>query len=263
MATKYLDLMFTDAVCRAQTQYYGQAGKIAGAPERDPLGQAEAEFIAARDSFYVGSISESGWPYVQHRGGPAGFLRLINETTLVFADYKGNRQLLSTGNLSVNDRVALFLMDYKNRERLKILGHARIEDARDASGTDRAVHGPEDAVERGAAGLHRCRLVRLELPEVHHAALLGRRGRRDGWSVEKAYCRAGGRASFEEIVMAFRRERKQHGQVVSITGGTDDQSFLADDFYNCPQQPVVLWSSATWSVRCWGSRGGLESRRRG
>jgi predicted pyridoxine 5'-phosphate oxidase superfamily flavin-nucleotide-binding protein len=129
MATKYLDLMFTDAVCRAQTQYYGQADKIAGAPDRDPLGQAEAEFIATRDSFYLGSISESGWPYVQHRGGPAGFLRLINETTLVFADYKGNRQLLSTGNVSVNDRVALFLMDYKNRERLKILGHARIEDA--------------------------------------------------------------------------------------------------------------------------------------
>ena len=130
MATKYLDLMFTDAVRRAQTQYYGHAGKISGAPERDPLGQAEAEFIAARDSFYLGSISESGWPYVQHRGGPQGFLRVMNGTTLVFADYKGNRQLLSTGNVSVNDRVALFLMDYKNRERLKILGHARVEDAR-------------------------------------------------------------------------------------------------------------------------------------
>ena len=129
MATKYLDLMFTDAVWRAQTQYYGQAGRIMGAPDRDPLGQAEAEFIATRDSFYLGSISESGWPYVQHRGGPVGFLRVINETTLVFADYKGNRQLLSTGNLSVNDRMALFLMDYKNRERLKVLGHARIEDA--------------------------------------------------------------------------------------------------------------------------------------
>ena len=129
MAPKYLDLMFTKAVCRAQTHYYGQAGRIAGAPDRDPLGPAEAEFIAMRDSFYIGSISESGWPYIQHRGGPEGFLRLLDETTLVFADYKGNRQLLSTGNLSVNDRVALFLMDYKNRERLKILGHARIEDA--------------------------------------------------------------------------------------------------------------------------------------
>ena len=130
MATKYLDLTFTESVRRAQTQYYGRAGEIAGAPERDPLGQAEAEFIAARDSFYLGSISESRWPYVQHRGGPHGFLRVINETTLAFADYKGNRQLLTTGNVSVNDRVALFLMDYKNRERLKILGHARVEDAR-------------------------------------------------------------------------------------------------------------------------------------
>ena len=131
MTAKYLDLTFTDAVCRAQEQYYGRAGKIVGASERDPLGQAEAEFIAARDSFYLGSVSEGGWPYIQHRGGPQGFLRVINETTLAFADYKGNRQLLTTGNVSVNDRVALFLMDYKNRERLKILGHARVEDARE------------------------------------------------------------------------------------------------------------------------------------
>jgi len=130
MAMKYLDMTLTDAVCRAQTQYYGRAGKIVGAPERDPLGDAEAQFIGDRDSFYLGSISESGWPYIQHRGGPPGFLRVINETTLAFADYKGNRQLLSTGNVSVNDRVSLFLMDYKNRERLKILGHARVEDAR-------------------------------------------------------------------------------------------------------------------------------------
>ena len=130
MATKYLELTFTDSVRRAQNHYYGRAVNIAGAPERDPLGQDEAEFIAARDSFYLGSISETGWPYIQHRGGPKGFLRVVNETTLAFADYKGNRQLLTTGNVSVNDRVALFLMDYQNRARLKILGHARVEDAR-------------------------------------------------------------------------------------------------------------------------------------
>ena len=203
MATKYLDLTFTDAVCRAQTQYYGRAGKIAGAPERDPLGQAEAEFIAARDSFYVGSISESGWPYIQHRGGPQGFLRVINETTLAFADYKGNRQLLTTGNVSVNDRVALFLMDYKNRERLKILGHARIEDARAHPELVAQLDRSKDAVERGAAGLHRCRLVRLELSEVHHAPLLGGRGRGACGSVEEANCRARGPTSYGEIVMAF------------------------------------------------------------
>ena len=131
MATKYLDLSFTESVSRAQKQYYGRAGNIADAPERDPLGEAEAEFITARDSFYMGSVSESGWPYIQHRGGPQGFLRVVNEKTLAFADYKGNRQLLTTGNVSVNDRVALFLMDYQNRARLKILGHARVEDARE------------------------------------------------------------------------------------------------------------------------------------
>jgi predicted pyridoxine 5'-phosphate oxidase superfamily flavin-nucleotide-binding protein len=130
MAMKYLELAMTDAVRRAQNHYYGRAVNIAGAPERDPLTQDEAEFIAERDSFYLGSISETGWPYIQHRGGPKGFLRVINETTLAFADYKGNRQLLTTGNVSVNDRVALFLMDYQNRTRLKILGHARVEDAR-------------------------------------------------------------------------------------------------------------------------------------
>ncbi len=130
MALKYLELAMTDAVRRAQNHYYGRAMNIAGAPERDPLGQAEAEFLAERDSFYLGSISETGWPYIQHRGGPKGFLRVVNETTLAFADYKGNRQLLTTGNVSVNDRVALFLMDYQNQARLKILGHARVEDAR-------------------------------------------------------------------------------------------------------------------------------------
>ncbi|MBM4124593.1 MAG: pyridoxamine 5'-phosphate oxidase family protein [Nitrospira sp.] len=150
MATKYLDLTMTESVCRAQKAYYGHAAKIVGAPERDPLGEAEAEFIAARDSFYLGTISESGWPYIQHRGGPKGFLRVLNPTTLMFADYKGNRQLLSTGNLSVNDRVALFLMDYPNRERLKILGHARVEDARSHSELVTQVWDPsmQSSVER-------------------------------------------------------------------------------------------------------------------
>jgi predicted pyridoxine 5'-phosphate oxidase superfamily flavin-nucleotide-binding protein len=131
MALKYLELAMTEAVRQAQNHYYGRAVNIAGTPQRDPLTQDEAEFIAARDSFYLGSISETGWPYIQHRGGPQGFLRVVNEKMLAFADYKGNRQLLTTGNVSVNDRVALFLMDYQNRARLKILGHARVEDARE------------------------------------------------------------------------------------------------------------------------------------
>jgi predicted pyridoxine 5'-phosphate oxidase superfamily flavin-nucleotide-binding protein len=130
MASKYRELTMTESVYRAQRHYYGRAATTSDASERDPLGEPEVEFIAARDSFYLGTVSESGWPYIQHRGGPAGFLRILSPTTLAFADYQGNRQLLSTGNLSQNDRVSLFLMDYRNRERLKILGHARVEDAR-------------------------------------------------------------------------------------------------------------------------------------
>ncbi|WP_243692146.1 pyridoxamine 5'-phosphate oxidase family protein [Caulobacter sp. BK020] len=84
----------------------------------------EEAFIAARDSFYMASMSETGWPYVQHRGGPPGFLRVIDETTLAFADFRGNRQYISVGNLDANDRVALILVDYPRRARLKILAHA-------------------------------------------------------------------------------------------------------------------------------------------
>lgn len=93
---------------------------------------AEAAFITARDSFYLASVSETGWPYIQHRGGPAGFLRVVDVRTLAFTDLSGNRQLLSTENVTGdNDCVALFLMDYPNRTRLKIMGHAKVIDARE------------------------------------------------------------------------------------------------------------------------------------
>ena len=131
MAAKYLQLTMTESVRSAQQRYYGRAVTMTDAHERDPLGEAEARFIAERDSFYLGSVGEHGWPYVQHRGGPKGFLKVLDPARLAFADYRGNRQLLSTGNVHVNDRVALFLMDYKNRARLKVLGHARVEDVRE------------------------------------------------------------------------------------------------------------------------------------
>jgi hypothetical protein len=130
MAEKYLEIVVTPAVARAQELYFGRSINVSDAPERDPLTADEQSFIAARDSFYMATITETGWPYVQHRGGKSGFLRVMNPSTLAFADYKGNRQLISTGNLTMNDRVALFLMDYPQRTRLKILGHARVEDAR-------------------------------------------------------------------------------------------------------------------------------------
>ena len=131
MANRFLQTLFTPSVLAAQAHYYGRAREPLGAPERDPLSDDEAAFIAARDFFYLATVSENGWPYVQHRGGARGFLRFLNPALLAFADYKGNRQLLTTGNLAVNDRVTLFLMDYPNRTRLKILGHARVEDAKE------------------------------------------------------------------------------------------------------------------------------------
>lgn len=97
------------------------------------LGPRETAFVQARDSFYMASVSETGWPYVQHRGGPAGFLRVLDPTTIGFADFQGNKQYVSTGNLLQDDRVSLILMDYANRMRLKVLGHARFV-------------GPEDPV---------------------------------------------------------------------------------------------------------------------
>jgi predicted pyridoxine 5'-phosphate oxidase superfamily flavin-nucleotide-binding protein len=112
MATKYLEIAVTPAVAEAQQRFFGRAARVGSGSARDPLGTEEADFIAARDSFYMAMVSETGWPYIQHRGGRPGFLRVVDAYTLAFADYKGNRQLLSTGNLATNDRVSLFLMDY-------------------------------------------------------------------------------------------------------------------------------------------------------
>ncbi len=122
----------TPAVQEAQRHYYGHAQtfRMAGTGDKTALGPHEIEFIGLRDSFYIATVSETGWPYVQHRGGPIGFLRVRNSQTLAFDDYLGNRQLLSTGNLAAGDgRTALFLMDYPNRTRLKIMGIARVIDA--------------------------------------------------------------------------------------------------------------------------------------
>ena len=131
MAAKFMQLVLTPAVQAAQERYFGKHQAVASAPERDPFTDDEAAFIARRDSFYMATTNSDGWPYIQHRGGPAGFLRVLGPHQLGFADFTGNRQMLTTGNLDGNDRVALFLMDYPARERLKILGHAKVLDARE------------------------------------------------------------------------------------------------------------------------------------
>ena len=93
------------------------------------LTDREEAFIGARDSFYMATVSETGWPYVQHRGGPGGFVRVIDQKTLGFPDLSGNRQFVSTGNLQVDDRVSLFFMDYPNKARLKLLGRVKTSKA--------------------------------------------------------------------------------------------------------------------------------------
>lgn len=131
MTSNFLHLATTPSVAAVQERYLGRAHAVGDAPPEDRLGTVERDFIQARDSFYMASITEMEWPYVQHRGGPAGFLRVLSENRIGFADVRGNRQLLSTGNVMANDRVALILMDYPQRSRLKILGHARVIAASD------------------------------------------------------------------------------------------------------------------------------------
>ena len=130
MTRRFLDITATPKVLEARKalgSFAAYDGPSAGLAS-DRLTEDEAGFIAARDSFYLASVSETGWPYVQHRGGPAGFLKVVGDTTLAFADFRGNRQYLSVGNVTADDRVALILMDYPNRRRLKVLGRMAVRD---------------------------------------------------------------------------------------------------------------------------------------
>jgi predicted pyridoxine 5'-phosphate oxidase superfamily flavin-nucleotide-binding protein len=126
MTQHYLHRHLTPEVLEAQRQAYGQSQGVPPAPDPDRLGAREIGFIQARDSFYMASLTEAGAPYIQHRGGPVGFLRVLDGHSLGFADYGGNRQLLSAGHLRRDPRVALFLMDYPARRRLKIDGEAEV-----------------------------------------------------------------------------------------------------------------------------------------
>ncbi len=129
MARAFADIAFTDSVKQAQNRYGSRksyAGFESDGGHRDRLSENEIAFLAERDSFYLGSVGENGWPYVQHRGGPKGFLKVLDEMTIGFADFRGNRQYISVGNLNADGRVSLFLMDYPNRQRLKLWARARV-----------------------------------------------------------------------------------------------------------------------------------------
>ncbi len=110
----------------------------------DRLSDMEQAFIRDRDSFYMASVSETGWPYIQHRGGAPGFLHVLDDGTLAFGDFRGNKQYISVGNLLHDDRVALFLMDYPSQTRLKILGHARIHEGNQAKEMIQKITTPQE-----------------------------------------------------------------------------------------------------------------------
>ena len=129
MGNEFGEIAFTPSVKAVQEKLGSRkayAALEAGEHHNSELGSDESNFIMARDSFYMASVSETNWPYVQHRGGPAGFVKVLDARTLGFADYRGNRQYVSVGNLLKNDRVSLFFMDYPRRTRLKLLGHAEL-----------------------------------------------------------------------------------------------------------------------------------------
>jgi len=129
MATAFAQIAFTPSVKAAQNRYGSREANSRFELVDDPgfgMTEQEIKFIGERDSFYQATVSETGWPYVQHRGGPKGFLKVLDEHTLGFADFRGNRQYLSVGNLNANNRISLILMDYPNRRRLKIWGRVRI-----------------------------------------------------------------------------------------------------------------------------------------
>ncbi len=129
MTKSFGSLVFTPVVKALQERYgsrrqYARIEQLGDAP--GGLGPEEQEYIRERDTFYMASIGETGWPYVQHRGGPKGFLKVIDQQTIAFADFRGNKQYISTGNLMADNRVALILVDYPRQLRLKILGRAEI-----------------------------------------------------------------------------------------------------------------------------------------
>ncbi len=133
MGYGFLDMATTPSVRAVQAEN-GSAehwAGFAGTRDSDRFTQAEAAFIAARDGFYMATVSQTGWPYVQYRGGPPGFLRVLDDRTLGFADFRGNRQYISLGNLRADDRVSLILMDYPARRRLKLFGQVEARDLAD------------------------------------------------------------------------------------------------------------------------------------
>ncbi len=134
MAKNFAEIAFTESV-KAQQKKYGSRRSYARIETQErgtEINLAEAEFIAERDGFYLATVGENGFPYVQFRGGPKGFLQVLEPKKLAYADFRGNLQYISVGNLQQHDKAALILMDYANRQRLKIYARIEIIEAKDA-----------------------------------------------------------------------------------------------------------------------------------
>ncbi len=145
MPDSFGSLVFTPAVKALQERYgsrrqYARLEESGSSPGR--LGPQESEFLSERDTFYMASLGATGWPYVQHRGGPKGFLKVIDDRTIAFADFRGNRQYINTGNLMTDNRVALIMVDYPRQLRLKILGRAEIFEGEQAKEWTKKVVDP-------------------------------------------------------------------------------------------------------------------------
>ncbi len=133
MAKNFAEIAFTENVKEQQTKYGSRRSyaKMEAQERGNKISENEAEFIAERDGFYLATVGESGFPYVQFRGGPKGFLKVLDAKTLAYADFRGNLQYVSVGNLTRNDKAALILMDYARRQRLKIYARIEIVEAKD------------------------------------------------------------------------------------------------------------------------------------
>jgi predicted pyridoxine 5'-phosphate oxidase superfamily flavin-nucleotide-binding protein len=158
---RFGSIAFTPRV-KAEQQRMGSRRAYAsadGVETPDALGEDEQAFLAARDSFYMASVGETGWPYIQHRGGPKGFVKVLGPHTIGFADYRGNKQYISLGNVAGDDRVALIFVDYPNRARLKVLARASVLTAGSAPDVFAAL---TEAADQGAARVERAFVLRVE-----------------------------------------------------------------------------------------------------
>lgn len=152
MALAFADIAFTPAV-RAEQERRGSAnayGKFLSDERQggDQIGPEEAEFLSERDGFFQASTSETGWPYVQFRGGTPGFVKILDAQTIAYADYRGNRQYISTGNLTQSNRVSIIAMDYPNQRRLKLWGEVEFVDPGDDPALLALLHSGKETVER-------------------------------------------------------------------------------------------------------------------